>query len=105
MKAIFEGSLVGVSFEPARSNLINAYENQHTDLELKHRPENKYDINALSVLASNRHIGWVPKPHNKELLKYGTDRLHVEFEYWNVYEGRVVGACVEIGLSDDLDNL
>jgi len=95
---VYKGSVVGVTFEPAKANLQYAAKHGHTDLTLKHRADNKYDICAISVVAGGKHIGWIPKPQNRNILQYGTKRVKCKFCGWNTYAEKVVGVSVEVTL-------
>ncbi len=93
-KMMYEGSVVGTTFEPAKSNIPIAidYLNTFVDwnsfiepiVELKHNPLNKYDSNALEVHIGYEgktfFVGHIPKTHNKQLLDMGLENLNTELD-------------------------
>ena len=83
-----EFSLVGVTFEPAMSNLALcadfSKQGNPTLVELKADPDNKYDSNAIRVLFKYGtpdfiEVGWIAKKENQLLHNYGLEKLWARF--------------------------
>ena len=98
MSVLFEGSIVGVSFEPAKTNLSAAYDMGLTHIDLIPELDNPYDMNALAVIIGGARVGYIPKPHNQILLQYGASRLKPIFMQWNLFEGEAVGLKIRVEL-------
>lgn len=108
MELIYEGKIVGVSFEPAKSGLQRAYADMRGQapaaVRLEHDPNNVYDNQAIKVFFkcnSNEHfVGHIPKPYNAKMLEAGLAKMAVKFDRWNIAAGRpVAGANIEVAKS------
>ncbi len=91
---LYQGSVVGTTFEPAKTNILVAVDffrtvtAAHGDVEpvvtLKHNPLNPYDKNAIEVHIGydlvNYMVGHIPKTHNVRILEAGIDKVKAELE-------------------------
>lgn len=103
MELVYSGSIVGVTFEPAKSNIIRAvaaYRSVKPHVVLEHDPANPYDSEAIRVLfrgaGPDIFVGHIPKPHNSKILALGLNTLNASFERWNEVKGQIAGATIEV---------
>lgn len=115
---LYDGPVVGVSFEPSRTNLQNLYSfvidtvNRIGDIELDvqliHNPTNPWDNNAVQVYVGYKDtmffIGHIPKTHNTSLLKVGLANLKSEFIRFNYADEEVtpIGVTISVNYNDQL---
>lgn len=111
---IYAGSVVGTSFEPAKSNIPKAIDHFRTfiaaegDIEpivtLVPNPKNQYDANAIEVHIGYRDksfmVGHIPKTHNVEMLEKGIPFLRAEIDrfYFNDGADYPFGLAVKVDL-------
>ena len=104
---MFQGSIVGVTFEPAKTNLQRAVkffeikmkeEGWEPVVELEHQPDNQYDSNAIRVKIGDKtklfEVGFIPKTHNQRMLSYGLDNIETTLEDFTTYDDKVVGVVI-----------
>lgn len=91
---MYSGSVVGTTFEPAKSNIPLVLDYLRTVaaekgdfeplIELVHNPENPYDKNALQVHLGygdkKFFVGHIPKTHNTQMLDAGLLNLDLSFD-------------------------
>ena len=99
-KLLYTGSVVGVTFEPFKSNLqflIKFFQNKNKHnkfnpkVKLKHIPDNPYDKNTIQVLVGQDgfffKIGWIPKTHLERIHQIGIENTELQMrglsEYYN----------------------
>lgn len=94
---IFNGNIVGVSFEPAKSNIVllrDCFVDLTQELgeiepvtRLVHNPNNRYDKNAIEVHVGygdkSFFVGHIPKTHNELILRIGIENTVSEFLRFN----------------------
>lgn len=115
-RSMYIGPVAGTSFEPAKTNLRDMVValNEATDdhpfkLKLVTDPHNKYDSNAIKVVADfeskEYFVGWVPRDYNHNICKQIKNSLEedglsvgCELEKFNVFDDRVVGLEIDISL-------
>jgi len=108
-QAVYRGKVVGVTFEPTKTNFKACLARfaeigeakVNPQLRLEADPKNPYDKDAVKVFMKNQgddqefHIGFLPGPKNggfnKKCLEVGLDKLKVELEQCNMFEEKVVG--------------
>lgn len=56
---VYHTKVAGVTFE-GRQDIIKDLKNG-TDIVFEREPDNKYDPNAVKVLAEGKHIGFLPR--------------------------------------------
>lgn len=107
-RVVYNGRVVGVNFEPNKSNLKKAVEHfrslDESQLEpkvrLEHEPTNPYDKNAIKVFVGcagkEFPVGHIPKTHNEAMLKIGIPNLLTEMTTVNEMEDQVVGFNIEV---------
>lgn len=107
-QVVYSGRVVGVNFEPNKSNLQKAVDffrsldesELDPKVRLEHEPTNKFDKNAIKVFVgcNNREfpIGHIPKTHNEVMLKLGITNLLAEMTTVNEMEGQVVGFNIQV---------
>jgi len=106
-KLLYTGTIAGVSFEPAKTNLREAveyFQNQMEDpkwrpqCKLNHESTNQYDRNAIRVSIGDARtsfeVGYLPKTHNTQVLEAGIDKVKAEVVDFSMYEDEVVGVEV-----------
>jgi hypothetical protein len=113
MMDLFFGKLTGVSFQPARDNLIkinklfpNIDEDQFK-IELIHDKENKYDPNAIRVYIvvqfdhgeEKYEVGWIPRFINTSILTH-LDKVNVDLVDVIFYQGQVVNLQIRVYIND-----
>lgn len=94
-------SLVGVTFEPARTNLFKCWKKGNpVGVSLRHEPNNKHDKNAIRVVFDMKDaeydVGYVGRDQNSDLLEIGLENLVVEFGAYKIYQQSVAGATIEV---------
>lgn len=100
MEILYEGPIVGISFEPQKSNigrivnLINVTDIKYPKTHLKHNPKNKYDSNAIEIYIEDMLIGYIPKTHNLNILRIGLDRVVCQIVKSNLLEEETVGFTI-----------
>lgn len=94
---IYRGNVVGVSFEPAKSNIpllrdfllgtVEEVGEIEPVVNLIHNPNNKYDKNAIEVHVGygdkTFFVGHIPKTHNELILQIGIENTVREFLCFN----------------------
>lgn len=113
MNTVYSGSVVGTSFEPAKSNIPQVLDYLRTIaaeqgeiipvMKLVHNPENPYDKNAIQVHMGYRNtmffVGHIPKTHNSKLLEIGLPNVQAEFDrFYFDDNGQSFGLAVFINL-------
>src|SRR4030042_6695212 len=105
---IYNVKIVGVSFEPAKTNLKNAVNYfQRLDNEcnpimtLKAEPSNPHDKNAIQVWIEQNNqswnIGYIPKIINQKILEIGIHNIGIKLVQFNQdYKGDICGATINI---------
>lgn len=66
--------IAGVSFRQRELGELYEADWNKVQIELEEEPDNQYDPNAIKILASLKHVGYLPAmvaPHVKELLNSG----------------------------------
>lgn len=98
-KLLWQGNLVGVSYEPAKSNIPVVHENtedEDVSIFLKFDAYNPFDSYAIKVFANDYFVGFIPKEVNRMLFNQGMSNLNARFVQWNQYKDTAVGLCVEV---------
>jgi hypothetical protein len=84
---LYDGKVVGITFEPAKTNfkkIVEQYKKgEKIALSLVAEPENKFDAHAVAVHANGLKVGYIPKEINKNILKHGIDKVKVELRGFN----------------------
>lgn len=89
---LYNGSVVGTTFEPAKTNIPILVDYLRTvtaasgeiepSVSLKHNPLNPYDANAVEVHVgyglTSYFVGHIPKTYNQKLLEAGLENLTPE---------------------------
>lgn len=109
MLTLYEGSIVGVTFEPAKSNLSNFFKLHqggflfnNVVIGLLPDKENKHDKSAIKVKLTTIHgdeftTGFIPKTHNKLLLNHGLENLRTEIVRVNEdLDGNPIGLTIRV---------
>lgn len=95
---LYNGTVVGVTFEPAKSNIpklvdylrsVTAKEGEiEPHVLLVHNPLNKFDSNAIEVHVSygdvSYFVGHIPKTHNANILQYGIEKVISEVKNFHI---------------------
>ena len=108
MKIIYEGPVVGITFEPAKSNFrklikyLKSLPSEEIDPQilLVPDPKNKFDPNAIRVSIQqgeeNFEIGWVPTTHNATVLGVGIGKIQTDLLRFNIMDETIAGATIRI---------
>lgn len=106
---VFTGSVVGVSFEPAKTNLKKFVQHLQSipedeikpEIHIEHQPENEYDKNAVRVVARQEErtweLGWLPKEIAKRVVQIcGIGNCKASMIDFNVMEDVIVGLTIKV---------
>ena len=106
-KLLYTGTLAGVSFEPAKSNLkkLVTYLEQFNKkgtlapvVKLIPDPENKFDKFAIRVSVGQQdkffEVGYIPKTHNQRLHEHGLDKIEATMEDFSTFDDSIVGIAI-----------
>ena len=97
MELFYDSPLRGVTFSPAKENLIELGRGfKDLELTLKHMPDNKYDKFAIAVMCENKQIGWIPKEYNYNMVKYGVENLVCVFKSYTLFNLDVSGVDISV---------
>jgi len=104
---LYHGKVVGITFEPAKSNFKKIvqqhYEGKKIDLVLDPEPGNKFDKNAVAVIANGLKVGYIPKESNSQIVNFMKKHdnhysgLHVSLIDFNTAKpGEIVGMEIHV---------
>jgi hypothetical protein len=97
---VWLGNVKGVSFEPYASNLRKVYAKRRSTkikIILARDVANAFDPYAICVYFNNLAVGYIPRSANQSMLNVGLSNLSVSFVGFNLFDDRVVGACIKVG--------
>lgn len=105
---LYNGRVVGVQFEPTKSNFkacvaelkSHGEKKMNPVLKMVHNPNNEHDANAVEIWMGHGEpthmIGYIPRSHNRLLLLEGLDTLGIRLMKCNMFEEKIVGFGVEV---------